>query len=201
MRAPIVVALLLVASCGAPPGPMKGDPCDPGGHIHRDPAGDWCHCDRGFKAALQGLACEVDPNFTGRTTLDLGNTDERACWHASRGPFAMQTDGSRIDQFLTFYTLDLPARSDGLHTASASYRAAVSAPHVLSVNRSVNVTVHEVLPTGGAKEVPVLVTRATTFCSELTQQYGFELVSRVEYRFDFGPSQQAQARFVLDQVE
>jgi hypothetical protein len=69
------------------------------------------------------------------------------------------------------------------------------------VNRSVNVTVHEVLPTGGAKEVPVLVTRATTFCSELTQQYGFELVNRVEYRFDFGPSQQAQARFVLDQVE
>jgi hypothetical protein len=192
---------MVLVGCGAVPQPVAGDPCEPGGHIHREPGGDWCHCDRGFKAADQGLDCVVDPNFTGRTTVELGTTDERACWHASRGPFASQADGARVDQFLTHYTVGLTARSDGLRAASASYRAAVSAPHVLSVSRGVNVTVHELLPSGGSKEVPVLVTRATSFCTELSQQYGFELVNRVEYRFDFGPSQQEKVSFVLDQVE
>jgi hypothetical protein len=200
VRVLATIPLCALLACGAVPAP-PGDPCDPGGHIHRDPAGDWCHCDRGFKAALAGLACEVDPNFTGRTTLDLTGTDERACWHAARGPFATQGDGSRIDQFLTFYTLGLEARSDGLRTASASYRAAVTSPHVLTLSRGTNVTVFEQLPTGATKEVPILVTRATTACPQVSQQFGFELVNRVEYRFEFGPSAQEQVRFVLDQVE
>ena len=200
MRA-LVLAFVVVAACGGMPAPLIGDTCTPGGHVHREPSGDWCHCDRGFKATLIGLACAVDPNFTGRTTLDLGATDDRACWHALRGPFATQGDGSRIDEFLTHYTLGLTSRSDGLRSASANYKAAVTAPHVLTVNRGVNVTVIEVLPSGDTKAVPVLVTRATTACSMLSQQFGFELVNRVEYRFEFGPSAQDQAQFVLDQVE
>lgn len=196
----VPMCLGALMACG-PKAPVSGDPCEPGGHIHREPGGDWCHCDRGFRAPPQGLSCEVDPSFTGRTTIDLGASDERACWHATRGPFETQTDGGRAEQFLTFYTVELSPRSDGLRSATASHRAAVSSPHVLTVSRGVNVTVHETLPGGGSKEVPALVTRATSFCPELSQQYGFELVGRVDYRLEFGPSAQTQARFVLDQVE
>lgn len=191
----------LVAACGGAPSPLSGDPCEPGGHVHREAGGDWCHCDRGFKAGITGLTCEVDPNFTGRTTVELGTTDERACWHATRGPFATPDDGSRVDQFLTHYTVALATRGDGLRGATAHYRAAVSAPHVLTLSRGVNVVVQEVLPSGSSKEVGVLVTRATTACAALSQQFGFELVNRVEYRFEFGPSTQEQVGFVLDQVE
>jgi hypothetical protein len=195
----LVIAMLVVA-CGGPP-PPAGDPCTPGGHVHREPAGDWCHCDRGFRATTTGLSCEVDPDFTGRTTIDLGTTDERACWHAARGPFATEADGARIDQFLTHYTLALSGRGNGLRQATAIYRAAVTAPHVLTLSRGVNVSIAEVLPGGGVKEVPVLVTRSTTACPQLSQQFGLELVSRGEYRFEFGPSIQPEVGFVLDQVE
>jgi hypothetical protein len=191
---------LMAAACGGSPTPT-GDPCAPGGHVHRDPAGDWCHCDRGFRAPTMGLSCEVDPNFTGRTTIDLGTTDDRACWHAAQGPFVTGADGARVDQFLTHYTLALSGRGDGLRQASAVYRAAVTAPHVLTLSRGVNVSIFEVLPGGSTKEVPVLVTRATTACPQLGQQFGFELVSRGEYRFELGPSSQTEVGFVLDQVE
>lgn len=197
--APLALAVLL-AACGSAP-PPASDPCAPGGHVHREGSGDWCHCDRGFRATTSGLGCEVDPNFTGRTTFELGTSDERACWHATRGPFETGADGARIDQFLTHYTVALSTRADGLREATTSYRAAVTAPHVLTLSRGVNVKILEVLPDGKSNEVPVLVTRATTTCMQLSQQFAFELVNRAEYRFLFGPSAQGQVGFVLDQVE
>jgi hypothetical protein len=110
-------------------------------------------------------------------------------------------DGASIDQFLTLYTTSLPARPDGLHSATTTYRAAVSGPHVLSLSRGVNVEIRERLPGGTTKEVAVLVTRAISRCEELSQQFGFELVNRAEYVFQFGPSQRESVSFILDQVE
>jgi hypothetical protein len=195
------LSVTLLAACGAPGPATSSDPCTPGGHVHREPLGDWCHCDRGFLAARTGLACVRDPAFTGRVTLDLGASEERACWHAARGPFAVQGDGSRVDQFLTHYTLALSPRSDGLRVATVGYRAAVSAPHVLTASRGVNLSLLEVFSEGGTRPVPVLVTRATTACQQLSQQFGFELAARAEYRLEFGPSTQPEVGFVLDQVE
>jgi len=43
---------LSVAGCGDE---APVDPCEPYGHIHREPAGDYCHCFGQYRA--DGLRC------------------------------------------------------------------------------------------------------------------------------------------------
>ena len=83
----------------------EGDPCVPGGHVHREPAGDWCHCDRGFRATTAQLGCEPDPNFTGATTVDFTGTAERACWHASNGPYRVVVEDGVLGFFFVGFCI------------------------------------------------------------------------------------------------
>jgi hypothetical protein len=192
---------LCACACGAQRTDSVDDPCAPFGHIHRDPEGAWCHCDRGHVAAAQGLSCQVDPNFTGRTNIDLAASETRACWHAANGPFSSQNSAGAIADFLTLYTVTLTSSQPQNFAASLRHRAAISAPHVLSVSQAVAVTVSEVLPSGELKRVPILSTGVATQCAQFSQQFGFELVNRGEYRFEFSSSTREQASFVLDQSE
>jgi hypothetical protein len=207
-----VLAVLLMLGCqpgasesdagtdaGADAG-ASGDPCAPNGHIHRERTGDWCHCNRGYRPVMTGLGCEVDPNYTGNTTVDFTGTAERACWHAVNGPFASVADGEAADAFLTFFTLDLAPQGQGLYSASVRYRAAVTGPHVATLSPRVNLALREVLPSGGEKEVPILATQVTTACAQLSQQFGFELVKGADYRLVFGPSRETRVSFLVDQV-
>ncbi len=202
----LTLTLWLACGCSAgvtvPDAAMpEGDPCVPGGHVHREPAGDWCHCDRGSRATTAQLGCEPDPNFTGATTVDFTGTAERACWHASNGPFRAVVEDGRADDFLTHFTLGLESPDGGtLREASVRYRAALTSAHVATLSRGVNFSVDEVLPSGGLQRVPILVTEVTTLCPELSQQFGFELVSGAEYRFRFGPSLAPEVGFVVDQA-
>jgi hypothetical protein len=178
-----------------------GDPCAPAGHVHRDPTGDWCHCDRGHVASEVGLGCEVDPDFTGNITIDLAGTAERACWHASAGPFATATDDGGANAFLTLYTLDLAPEGDrGLRSANVRYVAAVGGAHVATLSADVTLTVRELRPDGTETAVPVLVTQVTNVCPRFAQQFGFELTKGVAYRLVFGPSLAPQVDFLVDQV-
>lgn len=210
MSGRLLTALVVSLALGCqPPSPEadagvdgggQGDPCAPMGHVHREPSGDWCHCDRGYRALSTGLGCEVDPNYTGSTTVDLTGTGERACWHAVNGPFASIVADAAADAFLTLYTLELEPQPQGLFGASARYHAAVSGPHVATLSPRVNFALREVLPSGAEVEVPILVTHVTGACPELAQQFGFELVKGVHYRLVFGPTREARVSFLLDQV-
>lgn len=85
----LVLPLLgcLAVACGPTPTPEPGDeqpqqqtdPCAPHGHIHRESTGDWCHCDRGYVANAQGLACQQDPDYVPRTEFDFGDQGQHAC--------------------------------------------------------------------------------------------------------------------------
>ena len=79
-------AMALAACGGDAPAPIEpppteqpapsSDPCAPNGHIHREPTGDWCHCDRGHMASEQGLSCLPDPGYVPRDGFDFGDNGQ-----------------------------------------------------------------------------------------------------------------------------
>jgi hypothetical protein len=178
-------------ACGASETKLVVDPCAPHGHVHRERAGDWCHCNRGYRAAFDGLRCENDPSFTGRTTVDLGASNQRACWHAVNGPFA-EVQAPTVDSFLTVYRW-----SNAGAKPSVMFRSSASAAHVLTTQRNVNLQITEVT-SEGTREVPILVTRAITPCTGLAQQFGFELAARAQYRLAFETTEASPLTFIID---
>ncbi|MGV3624703.1 MAG: hypothetical protein ACO1OB_28040 [Archangium sp.] len=195
-RGCLVVAAIALAACG--PMTPEGDPCAPGGHVHRDPAGDWCHCDRGFRATASGLACETDPNF--RETIELGESDERACWHSMNGPFATVNDGEAVDDFLVFFTVKLTERDDGRFEGRVTYRPGASGAHAFSLDSGGPLKVVESLD-GASADVKLVVTRSSDRCEGVKQQWGAVLEARATYELQLGPASSPTARLLIDWLE
>jgi hypothetical protein len=170
------------------------------GSVHRDPKGDWCHCDRGHMPLDQGLACVVDPHATGRTTLDLVGSDTRACWHVENGPFQTVQSAQSVDRLLTVYTMPLRPYSNTLFEGSLSFVAPATSAYVATLSANVAFAVREVF-SSSEKDVPILVTFSMQQCGAVSQQFGFELVEGVRYKLLFGPTQLGEATFILDQVQ
>lgn len=202
----LLLAVAFFTGCGGPAdGPDGGtsdggDPCAPHGHIHRDPEGDWCHCDRGFVASEEGLACVPDPAFVPRDGgFDFGDDGAHACFHVTHGPYATVTSTEqtrpRVDAFHTLYTANLrPA--DGGHVGTFSYRAFATGAHVVYLSDVATVRFIE----EGVGEVPLEGTKATTACEGLRHMAGFELVEDVTYRFEVGPITPPTLRFVIEHL-
>ncbi|NNB88365.1 hypothetical protein HJC10_31170 [Corallococcus exiguus] len=214
MRTPFPALLLagglaVLTACGgddASPGPddtpqEQGDPCAPNGHIHREPEGDWCHCNRGYLASEEGLSCVADPDYVPRTDFDFGDNGEHACWHVTNGPFATVTASPerqpRVDDFHTHYTVQLRPEN-GQSVGTFSFKAWASGDFILYLSTpDVAVTVKE-----GERVVEPMGTQATGgFCDGLKQMVGYELTDKVQYTVTFGPTANTGLGLVIEHLQ
>lgn len=194
-RGGVACFVAALAACGSLP---EGDSCAPGGHVHRDPAGDWCHCDRGYRASDDGLTCEVDPTF--RATIELGESDARACWHSVNGPFRAVESGENVDDFLVYFTVKLTPRSDGTFEGSLRYRPATSGAHAFSLDSGGPLSVVEWLDRKSSA-VDLVVTRSRDVCVGVKQQWGASLEARAEYELQLGPQRSETVALLIDWLE
>jgi hypothetical protein len=201
----------VLAACGAalvacgepepppeePPPPQQlEDPCAPHGHIHREPTGDWCHCDRGHLAAPERLACLVDPNYIPRDGFDFGDEGAHACWHVDNGPYGTVTASPdrtpRVDAFHTLYTVNLRQVGEQ-YTGTFLFKAFATGDFVVYQSQQVPLTVHE-----GEQLVPIAAEKPTTACSGLQHMIGLELTNKVTYTFTLGPTSLPQLKMVTE---
>ncbi|MCK8500769.1 hypothetical protein [Myxococcus fulvus] len=209
LRALLATLALAASACGGddpPPEPEpepSGDPCEPHGHIHREPEGDWCHCNKGYLAAQDGLSCVVDPNYIPSEGFDFGDDGEHACWHVESGPFvtvtASTTRDPRVDDFHTYYTVKL-REVDGQYTGTFSYKAFASGNFVVYLSTpDVPVTLVE---TAVQKTVTPAGTRPTgDFCSGLKHMVGYELTDRIQYTLTLGPTSLTELGMVIEHLQ
>jgi hypothetical protein len=178
-----------------PPEP-QADPCAPNGHIHREPTGDWCHCDRGHMAAAEGLACQVDPNYQPRDGFDFGDDGVHACWHVDNGPYGTVTASEsrlpRVDAFHTLYTVNL-LQVSGAYTGTFQFKAFATGDFIVYMSQRVHLTVRE-----GERVVPIVAEKSTQACEGLQHMVGVELTDKVTYTFTLGPSAPPQLRMVTE---
>lgn len=182
---------LFIAGCA--PEPSKEDTCEPHGHLHRSAKdGDWCHCFEGYQPSKSGLFCEVDPTFTPPGPFTFGEATERACWHASNGPFEV---GTVLSKFKTVYTVKLSPIENGQYRGTANATAWKTGRFALFVSAEVPVSVKE-----GIVNVPSKLSSAVAACDEWKRQEGFEWVSRVNYNIDLGPAPFSEVQVMLEEV-
>jgi hypothetical protein len=178
------------------PPQQQEDPCAPNGHIHREPTGDWCHCDRGHIAAEEGLACVVDPNYTPRDGFDFGDDGVHACWHVDNGPYGSVTASPdrvpRVDAFHTLYTVNL-RQVNGEYTGTFQFKAFATGDFVVYMSQKVPLTIRE-----GELAVPIAAEKPTTACTGLQHMVGLELTDKVTYTFTLGPTSLQQLRMVTE---
>ncbi|WP_224246267.1 hypothetical protein [Hyalangium gracile] len=203
---PLVLAACcaLLTACGAselppseePPAQLE-DPCAPHGHIHREPTGDWCHCDRGYRAPEQQLVCEVDPDYKPREGFDFGDDGVHACWHVDNGPYATVTASEsrmpRADAFHTLYTVNLRPVEGGQYTGTFQFKAFGTGDFIVYLSQNVPFAVRE-----GERVVASVAEKPTTACSGLQHMIGLELTERVVYTFTLGPTSLEQLRMVTE---
>lgn len=198
-----VLALLLLTACdptAAQPEP-EGDPCEPNGHIHRDPQGDWCHCDRGFMVPEGQLACVVDPSYKPPDgPFDFGDNGEHACWHTTNGPFATvqasPTQQPRVDAFHTWYTVKLRPEG-GQSVGTFSYRAFATGRFVAYLSTpDVPLAFSE-----GQLPVPILGQQASTACPGIRHMVGVELTKGVTYTLQLGPTSLPELNMVIEYLQ
>lgn len=214
MRAPsrsllLASCIAALTACGgdaAPPAPdetpqEQTDPCAPHGHIHREPDGDWCHCDRGYLATEQGLSCVADPHYIPRDGFDFGDNGAHACWHVANGPFATVTATPerqpRVDDFHTHYTVQLRPEQ-GLSVGTFNFKAWATGDFVLYLSTpDIPVTVKE-----GERVLEPVGTQATgPFCDGLKQMVGYELTDKVQYTVTFGPTANTGLGLVIEHLQ
>ncbi|HEX8699557.1 MAG TPA: hypothetical protein VF815_12015 [Myxococcaceae bacterium] len=209
MRLPLPLPVLASAcaalvACGEPaplpeeptPPQQQTDPCAPNGHIHREPTGDWCHCDRGYMAAAEGLACQVDPHYKPRDDFDFGDEGEHACWHVDNGPYATVTASAdrlpRVDAFHTLYTVNL-LPVDGVHSGTFQFKAFATGDFIVYMNQKVHLTVRE-----GERVIPIVAEQSSEACAGIQHMVGLELTDKVTYTFTLGPTPLPQLRMVTE---
>jgi hypothetical protein len=196
----VLSAALVIASCEQQPTPEDAgpavDPCAPGGHVHREGAAAWCHCERGFLSVPSALSCEPDPTFV-EGPVKFGASDARACWHVTHGPHGLLPEaGGSLDAFLTHYRLEFAGGA-----LAGSYHAAVTGTHVVSVSEQVSLSVTELSPAGAERPLAARASRQVTFCPELGWQHAFEFDDRVNYRLHFTSTTPGPGAVVLDHLE
>ncbi len=196
-----------LAACGGdepPPEepPQVTDPCAPNGHIHREPTGDWCHCNKGYRAAAQGLACETDPDYVPGEGFSFGDNGEHACWHVSHGPYVTVTASTtrlpRVDDFHTYYTVKLRPEN-GRYVGTFSYKAFATGNFVVYLGSpDMPVTLVE---TATGTPVPPAGTRPTDdHCEGLKHMVGYELTDRVQYTLTLGPTALPEVGLVIEHL-
>jgi hypothetical protein len=201
----------VLAACGGEEPPVlpppeepvqTGDPCAPNGHIHREPTGDWCHCNKGYRAAARGLSCETDPDYVPSQGFSFGDNGEHACWHVSNGPFVTVTASTsrlpRVDDFHTYYTVNL-RQENGQYVGTFSYKAFATGNFVIYLGSpEVPVTLVE---TAVQATVTPAGTRATdNHCDALKHMVGYELTDRVQYTLTIGPTALPQVGMVIEHL-
>jgi len=198
-------------ACGQPPAPepeapgeqqQQTDPCAPRGHIHREPTGDWCHCDRGSLAAEQGLSCQQDPNYVPRTGFDFGDNGKHACWHVTNGPFGTVTASlerqPRVDAFHTYYTVKLRPEG-GQYVGTFNFKGYATGDFVVYLSDArVPVSVHEA---GRLVEPLATAPIPSDVCTGLVHMVGYELTNQVQYTVTFGPTSRAEVGLVIEHLE
>lgn len=205
-------AMALTACGGDEPAPVtpppteepapSSDPCEPNGHIHREPTGDWCHCNKGYRATVEGLACEADPDYVPSQGFSFGDNGEHACWHVTNGPFvtvtASTTRNPRVDDFHTYYTVKLRPEG-GQYVGTFSYKAFATGNFVVYLGTpDVPITLVE---TAIQKTVEPAGTRATDdHCSALKHMIGYELTDRVQYTLTIGPTSLPELGLVIEHL-
>jgi len=204
-----------LAACGGPtesepietPAEQQGDPCAPNGHIHREPTGDWCHCDRGYLASESGLACEQDPDYVPHEGFDFGDNGEHACWHVAHGPYATVTASEdrqpRVDAFHTHYTVKL--RPEGnQYVGTFQFKAYATGNFIAYLSdASVPLTVHEVgkgvVPVADTAPIPPDI-RDGVCAGGLVHMVGYELTDKVPYTVTLGPTSLSQLALVIEHL-
>ncbi|HEX8441151.1 hypothetical protein [Archangium sp.] len=199
-------------ACGQPPEPgpetpveqprQQTDPCTPHGHIHREPTGDWCHCDRGYLAPEQGLSCQQDPNYVPRTGFDFGDNGQHACWHVTHGPFGTVTASlerqPRVDGFHTYYTVRLRPEG-GQYVGTFNFKGFATGDFVAYLSDArVPLSVRE-----GERLMEPLATAPIPpdVCTGLVHMVGYELTNQVQYTFTFGPTPLPELGLVIEHLE
>ncbi|WP_224368402.1 hypothetical protein [Hyalangium versicolor] len=202
-------ALVLSACCaalmacgGSEPPPseeppqQQEDPCAPHGHIHREPTGDWCHCDRGYMAPEEQLACVTDPDYVPRDGFDFGDDGVHACWHVDNGPYATvsasESRTPRVDAFHTLYTVNLRP-VDGQYTGTFQFKAFGTGDFIVYLSQNVPFAVRE-----GDRVIDIIAEKPTTACTGLQHMLGLELTEGVIYTFTLGPTSLDQLRMVTE---
>ncbi len=192
----------LLAGCGSDdsaPLPADSDPCAPSGHIHREPGGDWCHCDRGYVAATDTLACVTDPDYDPNRPFDFGDLGEHACWHVTNGPYAevaaLAESAPAIDRFHTHYTLTLRDVGGGMFGGTFTYNARSSGNYVVYLSREIAFGVQE-----GELDVASVATAPTAACEGLATMIGYVFAKDVTYTMTFGPDASAEVAVVIEEL-
>ena len=205
-------AMALAACGGDEPAPItpppteepapSSDPCEPNGHIHREPTGDWCHCNKGYRATVAGLACETDPDYVPSQGFSFGDNGQHACWHVTNGPFGTVTASTsrmpRVDDFHTYYTVKL-RQEGGQYVGSFSYKAFATGNFVVYLGTpDIPITLVE---TAIQKTVEPAGTRATdNHCDGLKHMIGYELTDRVQYTLTIGPTSLPELGMVIEHL-
>ncbi|MFP2907620.1 hypothetical protein ACLESD_21730 [Pyxidicoccus sp. 3LFB2] len=185
-----------------PPDPAPSDPCEPHGHVHREPTGDWCHCNKGYRATAEGLACEADPDYVPSAGFSFGDNGEHACWHVTNGPYVTVTASTsrlpRVDDFHTYYTVKL-RQEGGQYVGTFSYKAFATGNFVVYLGTpDVPITLVE---TAIQKPVTPAGTRATDdHCDGLKHMVGYELTDRVQYTLTLGPTPLPELGMVIEHL-
>lgn len=209
----LAACAMALAACGGddpapiePPQPedpaQSSDPCAPNGHVHREPTGDWCHCNKGYRATEEGLACETDPGYVPSEGFSFGDNGEHACWHVTNGPFVTVTASTsrlpRVDDFHTYYTVKL-RQEGGQYVGTFSYKAFATGNFVIYLGTpDVPVTLVE---TAVQTTLTPAGTRATdNHCDGLKHMVGYELTDRVQYTLTLGPTPLPELGMVIEHL-
>ncbi len=209
----LLTACAALTACGpATPEPIdeppvsQEDPCAPYGHIHREATGDWCHCDRGYLAATERLACVVDPNYVPRTEFDFGDKGEHACWHVTNGPYATvmasTTAQPRVDAFHTFYTVKLRPEG-GQYVGTFQFKAYATGNFVAYLSHEgVPFSFHEgtkLVEPAATEPIPPEL-RDGACQGELVRMVGYELTDKVQYTVTVGPTEHSELSLVIEHL-
>lgn len=140
--------------------------------------------------------CMVDPSYVPPGPFEFGNSTDNACWHAVNGPFeSISAPNTALSRVKTVYTVELPGGSEGTYSGSVKFRAWKTGRFALFVGANVPAKLSE-----GIFEVDIARQGPVDVCTQFSQQFGYELVSKVEYTIQLGPAPSAQVRLMMDEV-
>jgi len=199
---PVLALVAVLSGCGAsqPSAPDEGtpgDPCSPHGHVHRDAAGDWCHCVRGYMEQLSPLACVVDPNSSGE--FSFGDEGQSACWrldNTAHLTVAASAPGApSVNRFDTVYLVEMPVSGDA-SSRTLTYDAAGTGDFILHLGRPVPLSVVE----EGKGPLAVLGQKEASSCEGFQHMVGLSLAQGVRYSLILGPTSEPSVHLLIEQL-